>query len=143
VRCELVKMHLGWKVTLALIDGGRTSTVNRDLEECHWQTEGAGDGVLVQGNENWRRTIVQVSRRPRHQRIVGLSGPRCPPSRDQQDIGKFGDWNGGGRHTNVSERGDPHRPTMLWAVRLRLVRRATEEGDKTSRRWMMTRTLMV
>jgi hypothetical protein len=87
VRCELVTMHLGWKAVLALIDGGRTSAVNKGLEECCQKTEGAGDGVLVQGNENWCRMIVQVSRRRYHQRIVGLSGPRCPPWRDQQGIG--------------------------------------------------------
>ena len=87
MRCELVTMHRGWKAVLALIDGGRMSTANRDLEERRRQTEGAGDGVLVQGNENWCRKIVQVSRRRRHQKIVESSGPRCPPWRDQQDIG--------------------------------------------------------
>ena len=79
-------MRLGWRVVLASIDVARMSTVNRDLEECYQRTEGAGDDVLVQGNGNWCKTIAQVSRRRRHQRIIESSGPRCPPWRGQRDI---------------------------------------------------------
>ncbi len=84
---ELVTMHLGRKVVLALIDVGQTSTVNKGLEECHQRIEGAGDGVLVQGNENWGRLTAQVSHPRRHQRIIELSEPRYPPWRGQRDIG--------------------------------------------------------
>ena len=83
---EPVKKHPGRRAGAVASDVRRTSTVNRGSEGCYWKIEDAAGGVLVQVNGSWRKSIERVSRRPRHQRIVGLNAPQYPLWRGRQDI---------------------------------------------------------
>ena len=87
MRREPAKRHLGWKAAAVGSDVRQMSTANKGSEGCcwWWWIGDVGGGVLVQVNENLRKTTEQVSRQPRHQKTVGLNELQYPLWRGRQD----------------------------------------------------------